>query len=182
MLPQIHIMGASGAGVSTLGRALAARLACTALDTDDFYWQPTVPPYRDKRAVATRLSLLHAAFAQARHGWVLAGAATGWGDPLIPLFERVVFVDTPTEVRLGRLRTRETAAFGAVNVAPGGERHAEFLEFLEWASRYDHGDREGRSRPIHDAWLARLPCPVLRVDGTRPIADLVARICAARHD
>lgn len=174
--PQVHITGASGAGVTTLGAALAARLGCAHLDTDDFYWHPTAPPYRVKRSVDERLARLHEAFAAASSGWVLSGSIGEWGAPLLPLFDLVVYVYTPTELRLERLRRREAETFGAANVAPGGPRHQEYVEFLEWASRYDHGDRPGRSRALHEAWLAELPCPLLRVDGARAIAELVAEV------
>lgn len=176
--PHIHITGASGAGVTTLGRALAGELGCTQLDTDDFYWRPTTPPFRDKRPVPERLELLHDAFSRAPRGWILSGSIGAWGDPLIPLLDLVVYVFTPTPIRLERLRIREAATFGAANVAPGGDHHAEFMEFIEWAARYDHGDREGRSRARHEAWLAELPCPVQRVDGARPTAALAAEVAA----
>ena len=38
---RIHIVGASGAGVTTLGRAVADALAIPHHDTDDFFWLPT---------------------------------------------------------------------------------------------------------------------------------------------
>lgn len=34
----IHILGASGVGTSTLGAALSKRLPHTHLDTDNYYW------------------------------------------------------------------------------------------------------------------------------------------------
>jgi adenylate kinase family enzyme len=49
---RIHIMGASGAGVTSLGRALADTLAIPHHDTDDYFWQPTTPPYRDRREIS----------------------------------------------------------------------------------------------------------------------------------
>jgi len=52
----VHITGASGSGTTTLGRALAERLGWMHLDTDDFYWLPTDPPYREKRPAETRLA------------------------------------------------------------------------------------------------------------------------------
>lgn len=173
---RVHITGASGAGVSTLGAALAVRLGGVHLDTDDYYWRPTSPPYREKREVAERLSALREAFAAARGGWVLSGCVGDWGAPLIPLFDRVVYVETATEIRLERLQAREAAVFGAAAVGPGGERREEHVEFLAWASRYEHGDRPGRSRARHEAWLAALRCPVLRVDGRRPVAALVDEV------
>jgi hypothetical protein len=52
-------------------------------------------------------------------------------------------------------------------------------EFIEWASHYDDGDREGRSLAKHRAWLAALPCPTMRLDGSRPLSELAAEVRAA---
>lgn len=38
MKKNIHILGASGVGTSTLGVALSKHLPHTHLDTDDYYW------------------------------------------------------------------------------------------------------------------------------------------------
>jgi hypothetical protein len=62
-----------------------------------------------------------------RAEWVLSGSLDGWGDPLIPLFDLMVFVVVPTEVRLQRLRERETRRFGAAAVATGGWRHQDLV-------------------------------------------------------
>jgi len=77
------------------------------------------------------------------------------------------------------LRAREATHFGIDVVGAGGWRHQETEEFIEWASHYDAGDREGRSLARHKAWLAALPCPVLRLDGARPLPELVAEVRAA---
>ena len=174
---RIHLTGASGSGVTTLGRALADRLALPHHDSDDYFWLPTAPPYQTVRAAADRLRLMHEMFVP-RLDWVLSGSVTGWGEELAPLFNLVVFVTTPREVRLQRLRAREAARFGADAVAPGGWRHEEAESFVEWASHYEAGDREGRNLAKHEGWLASLPCPVVRVDGSRPIADLVEQLCS----
>jgi adenylate kinase family enzyme len=175
---RIHITGASGSGATTLGRALAQALAFPHHDTDDYFWQPTIPPYQAKREAADRLRLMREMFLP-RADWVLSGSLEGWGDPLISDFDLVAFLQTPTTVRIRRLRAREAAHFGADAVAPGGWRSQACEEFIEWASHYDDGDREGRSLAKHEAWLATLPCPVLRLDGSRPLPDLVGEIRAA---
>jgi len=176
---RIHIMGASGSGVTTLGRAAADALAFPHHDTDDYYWLPTTPPYRRKRAIDDRVRLMREVFLD-RSDWVLSGSLDGWGDPIVPLFDLVVFVQAPIEVRLHRLREREMRHFGAEAVSPGGWRHRETEEFIEWASHYEDGSREGRSLARHLAWPSTLRCPVLHADGTRPIADLVRDIVASR--
>jgi hypothetical protein len=114
-----------------------------------------------------------------RADWALSGSLEGWGDPIIAHFDLVVFLATPKGLRLQRLRAREATHFGTDAVAPGCWRHKEFEEFIEWASRYDDGDREGRSLAKHQAWLAALPCRVLRLDGSWPLPELVAEVLAA---
>ena len=174
---RIHISGASGSGVTALGRALAGALAISHHDTDDYFWLPTVPPYREPRPVADRLRLMQELFLP-RVDWVLSGSLDDWGDALAQRFDLVVFLTTPTALRLSRLREREARHFGAEAVAPGGWHQRETEEFLEWASHYEDGTLEGRSRPRHEAWLATLRCPVLRLDGTRAITDLVDEVAA----
>lgn len=175
---RIHITGASGAGVTTLGRALATRLALPHHDTDDYYWRPTALPFSEKRPPDDRLRLMAEMFLD-RAGWVLSGSLDGWGDRLVPLFDLVVFVSAPTELRLRRLRRREAKRSGAEAVGAGGWRKPALDAFLDWAAHYEDGEREGRSRLRHEAWLLTLTCPVVRADGTHPTAQLAAEAAAA---
>jgi adenylate kinase family enzyme len=178
---RIHILGASGSGVTSLGHALAAALAMPHHDTDDYYWLPTNPPFREKRPPAERLRLMRDVFLD-RADWVLSGSLDGWGDPIIARFDLVVFLSTPTPTRMERLRARELRHFGAEAIAPGGWQHEHYTAFIEWASHYDDGSRTGRTRQRHEAWLAALPCRVLRLDGARPLAELAGEIVAhLRH-
>ena len=172
---QIHITGAAGCGVTTLGAALSERLGITQFDTDDYYWVLSDPPYREKNPIPERLRLLSEEFLD-HDGWVLSGALESWGDPLIPLFDLVVFLSEPTPVRLERLRVREANNYGIENVSPGGWRHQETEDFLEWAAHYEDGTREGRTLERHEDWLATLACPVLRLDGTETVEALTKKV------
>lgn len=167
----IHITGASGSGTTTLGRAVAQATGMPHHDTDDYFWLPTTPAYRDKRPMPDRLRLMQEMFLPG-DGWVLSGSLDGWGDVLLPAFDLVVFLSVSTSVRLARLRVREANRYGAEAIGPGGMRHVATTDFLDWASHYDDPHFSGRSRARHDAWLARLVCPVLRLDGERPTAEL----------
>jgi adenylate kinase family enzyme len=158
--------------------AMAARYGHRHLDTDDFFWLRTDPPYLEKRPREERLESLRQAVRESTT-WVLSGSLCGWGDPLIPEFELVVFLAVPAMVRLARLRVRESERYGEHAIAPGGELHGHQLEFLEWAGRYDTGGLEMRSLTLHEAWLATLPCAVVRLDGTLSIAEELARIEAS---
>lgn len=175
---RIHIVGASGSGTTTLAAAVAATHGHRHLDTDDFFWLPTDPPYQTPRPRETRLELLGTALAAAP-AWVLSGSLCGWGDPLIARFQLIVFLAVPTEVRRQRLRARELARYGREAIAPGGRLHATHVAFIEWAARYDHSDATERSRTLHDGWLAAMPVPVVRLEGDRPVAAQLASLEAA---
>jgi adenylate kinase family enzyme len=172
---RIHIFGASGSGTSSLASALAARHGHRHLDTDDFYWLSTDPPYERARPREVRLALLASALAQSP-SWVLSGSLCGWGDSLIPEFDLVVFLVVPTPVRLTRLRAREAVRYGLQAISTGGGLHDAHVAFLDWAGRYDAGGAEMRSRALHEAWLSTLPGAVLRLEGNRAVAEQLTQI------
>lgn len=174
MARRIHITGASGTGTSTLARALATALDTQAFDTDDFYWRPSDPPFLEKRPPAERLALMEEVFLP-RRDWVLSGSFTGWGDPVIGRLTHVIFLTLAPGPRLARLRARERRRLGAGRDAlPEAARG-----FLDWAMGYDDPAFPGRSRRGHEAWLARLGCPVLRLDAAPPPEALAAEALAA---
>jgi adenylate kinase family enzyme len=176
----IHVVGASGSGQTTLGRRVAAQLNFEYLDSDDFYWLTTDPPYRHERELTSRRELL--ASELLRHErWILAGSICSWGDVFVEQYDMVVFLDTPTALRIDRLRQREWARYGPTRLEAGGDLHEQHEAFISWASSYDSGGLDIRSRQLHEAWLKRLPqgCAVLRLNGDRPIADLANDV--ARH-
>ncbi|MEO8530978.1 MAG: hypothetical protein ABI459_07130 [Deltaproteobacteria bacterium] len=176
---RVHILGASGAGTTTLGRALAAQWAVPHHDTDDYFWEPTEQPYTVKRDPAERLTLMRQMFVP-RRAWVLSGSLIAWGDALIPELDLVVFLKIDPLIRMARLKAREELRLGAKTIAPGGASHASYLAFMEWATGYDHPDFTGRSLKRHSDWLAKLPCPVLALDSSAPLGSLVAQVLSAR--
>jgi adenylate kinase family enzyme len=46
---RLHILGASGSGTTTLGKAIANELAAPHFDTDDYYWLPTSSSPKPRR-------------------------------------------------------------------------------------------------------------------------------------
>jgi adenylate kinase family enzyme len=65
---KLHIFGASGSGTTTLGRGLAAELGLMHLDSDDFFWEATDPPYTRRRPTPERQQRLSTAFTSAPDG------------------------------------------------------------------------------------------------------------------
>jgi adenylate kinase family enzyme len=172
---RIHVTGASGSGVTTIGRALAGAIGVPHHDTDDYFWLPTEPPYKKKRPVEDRVRLMNEMFVP-REGWVLSGSLVGWAQDLERMFDLVVYVATPTPIRLDRLRNREELRYGRGATSFGGNKYEDTKAFFEWAANYDDPSFAGRSRVLHEAWLQTLECHIIRVDGTRPIGELVSSI------
>jgi adenylate kinase family enzyme len=172
----LHIMGASGSGTTTLGRAVARRRGCPHHDADDYYWLPTDPPFTEARPMPERLNRLHRALA-ASEAWVLSGAVTGWGMRLAVAFDLVVFLHLDPALRMARLREREVRRHGA-RIEVGGDMAAIHASFMAWAAAYETAGLDQRSRAQQESWLADLPCPVLRLDSARPVEALVEAVLA----
>ena len=160
----VQICGPSGSGTTTLGKALNERLKYVHLDSDDFFWLPTDPPYTEKRPIEQRQELMQKELQNVTNG-VITGCFMGWGDVFIPLLDLVVYLWVPTEIRIERLRQRELKELGVEALGPGGNMHENHKAFLSWASQYDSGGLDMRSRASHAEWLAKLSCPVLRIEG-----------------
>ncbi|RWX74409.1 hypothetical protein EPK99_24805 [Neorhizobium lilium] len=176
-MPRIHVMGASGSGTTSLGLALSHALAIRHLDTDDIYWMPTDPPFTTPRALEERVAMLKKE-AQGDKAWVLSGSALKWGSVAEPLYDLIVFLRLDPVLRMARIRRREVQRYGP-RLDPGGDMAAKSREFLEWAESYDTAGPERRSLIAHEAWLAGQAAPILRLDSTSPIVELVD--CVVRH-
>ncbi|GAB5374328.1 MAG: adenylate kinase [Acuticoccus sp.] len=169
-LRRIHLTGASGAGVTTLGRAVAQELGLPHHDTDDYYWMPTDPPFQVVRPAADRTRLMHEMFVP-RSGWVLSGSVGEWAREVEPYVELVVFVRTEDAERSRRLVAREVRR----RSRPAAEIAVDpdFLAFHDWAMRYEaETPPPSRSLVRHERWLAAQSVPVVRVDGAAPLAKL----------
>ncbi len=172
--PSVFITGASCAGVTTLGRGLAsARLHH--VDCDDFYWFPTNPPFTTKRPPDDRVRLIREELGQ--EGWVLSGSFDGWGDSLIGRVDLIVFLYTPTQIRMDRLLARERERYGE-RILPSGDMYEIHSNFAAWAAQYDKPDFPGRNLARHEAWLEMQAAPVLRLDGTQEPQALVSNVIA----
>jgi hypothetical protein len=155
---RLHVMGASGAGTTTLARALADYWSVPHADADDYFWAPTNPPYVEKRPEVHRSALMRSVFVP-REAWVVSGSMLGWGENIVAECDAVVFLTLDAEVRLHRLEARER-----VRRDGGPVDEAAWEAFLEWARGYDDPSFPGRSRVAHEDWLASLSQPVLRLD------------------
>lgn len=163
----IHIFGASGSGTTSLGRKICDELGFVFIDTDDYFWLPTDPPYSQKRPREERIAMMRNVIENASNV-VISGSLVDWGDEFITMFILAVRLETNTEVRMERLEKRERDRFGA-RLDVGGDMYQNHIRFMKWAKAYDVGGLDMRSKAKHDEWQKQLKCEVVILDGTEPL-------------
>ena len=170
----IIIFGAAGAGKTTLGGELARLLHFRHLDLDDYIWRwDTELPFSIFRpneeiiADLTREITAHPRFVMSGgigRGFRNTYHCNAW-------FGLAVFMTVPHDLRMERLRAREFANYGE-RTLEGGDMYEHTQNFLDEASRYDTNDaKHFGALEQHEKWITELACPVLRVDGAKPIIE-----------
>ena len=157
-----------------MGRKISEELGYKFMDTDDYYWLPSDPPYTVKRSKEERLALMKKDILEADHV-VISGSLVDWGDELIPLFTLAIRLVTDTEVRIKRLKLREKQKSGD-RILPGGDMYVHHMEFLAWARAYDTGSVDMRSRANHDAWQKLLRCRQIVLNGADDLDENFRKI------
>ncbi|MBF4691511.1 AAA family ATPase [Fusibacter ferrireducens] len=171
MIKRIHILGASGSGTTTLGEELSKEIDYSHFDTDDYFWIKTDPPYTTKRPVEERIDLISKDIKNSDR-WILTGSLCGWGDIFIPYFDLVIYLRIPKEIRMKRLLEREKMRYGK-KIEEGNVMYVAHGEFMDWASKYDDGDLDIRSKSSHYKWLKNLNCKVLRIEENIELEDKI---------
>lgn len=171
---RVHIFGASGSGTTTLGAALGDELGILHLDTDDYYWKATDPPFREKNPAHRRIAMIRLRTGDAK-SWILSGSLCGWGDALMGEFTLAVFLHLEQPVRMQRLSKRERQRYGN-RIDPDGDIYLQHQEFMRWAESYDLAKAPTRGFDLHESWMQHLSCPLLRLDSNQPIGLLVREV------
>ena len=170
MKKHIHITGASGSGTTTLAKALSEELGYEHFDTDNYYWLPTEPPYTAKRPINERLELIIKDLDKADK-WILSGSNCSWGDSLIERYDLVIFLYVPKEARMERLIQREKKRYPIERISLGGDLYDSHNTFIQWAAAYDDGGSDMRSLYVHNEWLKKLKCDVIRIEGEQSVKE-----------
>jgi adenylate kinase family enzyme len=158
---KIHIFGASGSGVSTLGEKLSGHLQIPYFDTDFYYWEKSDPPFTVRRNPKVRNEMIISDM-RPHESWILGGSVISWGDRLFPLFDLAVFLWIPPEIRIERLKKRELERYGHV-IFTDPARNQQYLDFIDWASGYDSESLAGRTIASHEKWISSIDIPVLQI-------------------
>ena len=167
----IHILGASGSGVTSIGKAISKRFGHFFIDSDICYWQPTDPPFTTARPIDERQRIVAEGISKHKK-CVISGSLCGWGDLFIPKFDLVLYVDLASETRIKRLVASEFETFGE-RIRPGGDMYQQHKDFLEWAARYDTSGLQQRSRKLHMEWLKKISCRIINIDGSLDLESIL---------
>lgn len=106
-----------------------------------------------------------------REAWVLSGSMLGWGEEVVDECDAIVFLTLDPAERLRRLEAREAHRRGS---EPFDED--AWSAFVEWARGYDDPSFNGRSRVVHENWLADRGQPLLRLDSAASQDALVTEV------
>ncbi len=168
---KIHIMGASCAGSTTLGTALAWQLNYPLFDSDKYFWETTEKPFTVKRDPELRNAMiLHDTGKQP--DWILSGSMVNWGTEWLSMFDLVVFLYIPHHIRMQRLHNRELERYGdAIFTDP--ERAVNYQAFIKWATGYDDNTTKGRTLQVHENWLSQVNSPILEIRGDTTVQQRV---------
>ena len=77
-------------------------------------------------------------------------------------FQYAVLIDVPKEIRMERVRQRSFEKFGD-RMLSGGDLYEQEERFF--------GLVRSRDEHMVEKWLVSLSCPIIRVDGTKPIYE-----------
>ena len=174
LLPRgIILFGAMGVGDTTLGREIAQKLNLPHFDLDDYHWRwDTDIPYTSFRPREERIRHLLTDVTKLSR-FVMSGSMWSIRKSFEAMFELAVFMTAPAEIRADRIRQRSIDRWGE-RVLPGGDMYGAsevYRNYFAWASSYDADIRPNACMIQHEEWAAELPCPVLRIDGTKAICE-----------
>lgn len=172
---RIHIFGASGSGVTTTGQDLAKKLNLQYLDSDDYFWKKTDPPFVDRQNPKDRNNKIKSDL-ENLDNWILGGSVFQWGDNVFPNFDLVVFLFIPQEIRIDRLIKREFERYGDTIITEPN-RKKQFENFIAWATDYDNCTGiANRNFKAHESWLQSISFPTLKIIGDFTIEQRVEHI------
>ncbi len=116
------VCGLNGSGKSTLGKALADRMGYYFIDNETLFFPKTDLNYmfaspRSKKEVE-RLLLDEV---REHENFVFAAVKGNYGEEIMRLYQYIVLIDVPKDIRMRRVRERSFQRFGS-RALPGGDR------------------------------------------------------------
>ena len=168
----ILLCGLNGAGKSTLGKALAEKLNFYFIDNEELYFPKTDPNYT-YASPRTREEVEKLLFNEikAHENFVFASVKGDYRD-CSSFFRYAVLIDVPKDIRIQRVKNRSFQKFGD-RMLPGGDLHEQEENFFDLV--------KSRAENTVEEWVQSLSCPIIRVDGTKPVEENIRIVMANIH-
>lgn len=161
----IIVCGLNGSGKSTLGKALAEKLHFHFIDNEDLYFPKTDAnyTYASPRSREEVEKLLWGEI-KSHENFVFTSVKGDYGESICSFFQYVILINVPKNIRIQWVKNRSFQKFGE-RMLLGGDLHKQEEKFFDFV----------KSRPENtvEEWVKSLKCPVLRIDGTKPIEENV---------
>ena len=166
----ILVCGLNGVGKSTLGKALAEKMKFYFIDDEDLYFSKTdsLYTYASPRTCKEAEKLLLSEIA-AHENFIFAAVKGDYGKAVLTFIHYAVLIDVPKDIRIQRVKDRSYQKFGS-RMLPGGDLYEQEEHFFNFVT--------SRAENTVEEWIQSLSCPIIRVDGTRPIAENINFIIA----
>lgn len=161
----ILICGLNGCGKSTLGKALAQKTGFHFIDNENLYFDRgrQNEPYTNPRSQEEVEQLLLNEVSE-HPDFIFSAVRGNYGKEIIPLYSYVILMEVPKEIRFRRVRNRSFLKFGS-RMLKGGDLYDQEEAFFRII--------EARQDSYVEDWLKLVNCPIIRVDGTKPIEENV---------
>ncbi len=161
----ILVCGLNGCGKSTLGKVLAKKLHFHFIDNEDLYFPKTDPRhiYASPRTREEVERLLWREI-KAHENFVFTSVKGDYGENIYHFFQYAVVIGVPKDIRIQRVRNRSYQKFGKRMLA-GGDLHEQEERFFDFVN--------SRPEDTVEEWVKSLKCPILRIDGTKPVGENV---------
>jgi len=157
----IIVFGANGSGKSTLGRELARVLNFKYMDIEDYHFIKSEIPYTVERSREDCLNLMLSDIDKHR-SFVISAVIGDFGEEISSMYNFAVFMSAPLETRLERIKQRACKQYRE-RICEGGDMYEQHLKFVDFVA--------SRSLSRIEQWAETLVCPLIHVDGTKPISE-----------
>ncbi len=144
-----------------MGRALAEKLHFYFIDNEDLFFPKTDPNYiyASPRTREEAEKLLFQKM-KAYENFVFASVKGDYGEEIYPFLQYVILLDVPKDIRMQRIKNRSFQKFGN-RMLPGGDLYDQEKRFFEFV--------QSKEENTVEEWVQLLSCPIIRIDGTKPI-------------
>lgn len=99
--------------------------------------------------------------------FVFAAVTGDYANDVKKLYHYAILLEVPKDVRMERIVNRSFQKFGD-RMLPGGDLHEQEESFFRFA--------KNRPEDHVEKWVRKLNCPVIRMDGTKPVEENIAII------